>query len=749
MAFPDANLCSLCRSIPFHDLPPFPDASLTRTSTGKRYLQKLFRRESRGDAPIPDPFGVRHHRDLASLRAASAAGCELCREIERFADGVLADMADVERWYSNYPELTPAPPDPSFELWVTRRGGMQRETKPHGGCGDAVADGFWVSTLSKSQASLSVYNVAAFGYCVDGDSHPLAADFRGRPILGTPVDDGLLDRVAGWVRECDERHDCRVADGAALPTRLLDLGGPAGSASSGVRLVEPAPGDRGRYAALSYCWGTDSNPYVTTRAALESRKSPGGIDVDALPSTFRDAIALARRLGIRYLWVDSLCICQDDIHDWERESARMAAVYSNAYLTVAATGSKDSNGGLFFPRPRRPYFRVGYEAAANGGSAAGGSASSSPAGMLIFPLDLQKEADRDKSITMHDEPLAERGWAFQERVLSPRVLHFASDQASFECIRGTVYEDGLRLPRRFNHVDHGKPGAAAAAAGGATPSEAPMRAPERSRHAIGQWYRIQGEYSRRKLTFARDKFPALSGIASLFAARLSVDGGGGYLAGLWRGEHMIESLCWQTPGARACDHASSDGGYLAPSWSWAAVDGYAASGFYHQHRDVARVLDGGVDVDGENPFGRVLDAWLRIEAPIVPLALSDAVQGPTGNMFLAMAPRGETGEVFCSYADFDTLDHSYHAMAETVRKMRLFALVMAGLLPVSWSEPEAESDVAASDYFCLIVTPVEGEGECAREGTPEKVKRVGYIFYPSKALTPDVLERSTRTLTFV
>ncbi|KAL1838926.1 hypothetical protein VTJ49DRAFT_2057 [Mycothermus thermophilus] len=705
MAFPGANLCSLCRSIPFHDLPPFPDALFSCTPSGKHYLQKLIHSEIYSQAPVPDPLGFQHHPDLASLRAASAAGCELCREIERLADGVLADIADWEQTYSKYSGWSGRRDDPSFELWITRRGDFEKEKKRFSEShGDVKADGFWVSTRSKSYPNEWFFTVATFGYCVEGDNNPLAVEFPGRPILGTPVEDGVLDRIVGWVRECDEHHDgCAVGE-AELPTRLLDLGEQSATSDASqptVHLVEPDPGTRGRYAALSYCWGTDSKPYVTTRAVLESRKAPGGIDLATLPNTFLDAITLARRLGIRYLWVDSLCICQDDIHDWERESARMAAVYSNAYLTIAATGSKDSSGGLFFPRPTRPYFRVDYGPTTNSSSMRE-SASPQPS-ILIFPLATVKEVLREYRIRMHGEPLTERGWAFQERVLSPRVLHFASDQACFECIQGIVYEDGLRMPRRFDHV---KPEGVAGHE--IVPSDVPVDTTLKYRYDMGRWYHIYGEYNQRKLTFPDDKLPALSGIAASFAARFGVDGSA-YAAGIWRGEHMIESLCWQASGA--VDYHGNgipyDRKYIAPSWSWASVNGYAASVFSYQHRDVARVLDCVVDVDGDNPFGRVRDAWLRLEAPIIPLTLSDTVKGQTGDMCLTVVP-GETRDEFCGYAQFDTMDHSYDHKAETVRKMQLFALVMAGGLPPANPAPKTGPDVAVNIYFCLIVTPAEG-----------------------------------------
>jgi hypothetical protein len=100
----------------------------------------------------------------------------------------------------------------------------------------------------------------------------------------------------------------------------------------------------GKYMILSHCWG-ESQPLTTTSKTIRQRET--NIAFDNLPKTFRDAVTVTRELGIRYLWIDCLCIIQGDKDDWELESSRMADVYSNSYLNIAATEAKDCNGGLF------------------------------------------------------------------------------------------------------------------------------------------------------------------------------------------------------------------------------------------------------------------------------------------------------------------------------------------------------------------------------------------------------------------
>ncbi|PQE20746.1 heterokaryon incompatibility protein [Rutstroemia sp. NJR-2017a BBW] len=89
------------------------------------------------------------------------------------------------------------------------------------------------------------------------------------------------------------------------------------------------------YACLSYCWGTDlDNNVKTLKANLKQHLD--GILISVLPKTIQDAVLVCQRLGIRYLWVDALCIIQDDEEDWENESIQMCDIYSGSHITIAA-----------------------------------------------------------------------------------------------------------------------------------------------------------------------------------------------------------------------------------------------------------------------------------------------------------------------------------------------------------------------------------------------------------------------------
>jgi hypothetical protein len=134
--------------------------------------------------------------------------------------------------------------------------------------------------------------------------------------------------------------ECRVTD-TALPTRVLDI-----EDLQAIKLRETR-GRRDCYVALSHCWG-NSKTFLTTHKTIDKMKM--GFRIEQAPATFRHAIMVTRSLGIRYLWIDSLCNIQGDVYDWKVESSRMGDVYANSYLTIAAANAKDDAEGFLHPR---------------------------------------------------------------------------------------------------------------------------------------------------------------------------------------------------------------------------------------------------------------------------------------------------------------------------------------------------------------------------------------------------------------
>ena len=310
-------------------------------------------------------------------------------------------------------------------------------------------------------------------------------------------------------------------------------------------------GKSGRYTALSHCWGK-MQIIRTTKATIENMKQ--GIPWAALSKTFQDAITLTRKLGVQYIWIDSLCIVQDDKYDWETESATMAAVYQNAYLTIAASLAADGSGGCFSTREITTYFAGFLNDAAD-------SRNYSVHVRESFSHD-EFSADNTVAATLSN-PLLGRAWTFQERGLSTRILHFGRAELLWECRANKDCECGkYKCMASELHIPHNL-------------SELLKRASflgDVSYYVQLQWESILRSYSSKKLTVSTDKLPAISAIASKFNSFAIA---GKYLAGLWSC-HLPSGLLWKVPKAsrvniiRALDDNNGIA-YSAPTWSWASV----------------------------------------------------------------------------------------------------------------------------------------------------------------------------------
>lgn len=554
-------LCDLCQSMPLENLPPFPADSKCWV-LGPEGIGHFIWESS---VQLPSPLGYPLHPNLASLRSAVDAGCQLCRQVE-------IQVKDMGYEIETRGDTT------ICAMFLTAR---------HDG-----QPGF--SVLIKCTHELhrfsdcSVFDATLFSFAVN-DDEPLRGQFRGRVVKIFPGP-ATYALVLGWLKECDEHHLCKPQD-STLPTRLIDVGD--AQAGNHIKVIETKNESVGEYIALSYCWGMGPKEHGTKTSSLIDRMA--GFDMSSLPKTHRDAIKVSRILGVRHLWIDSICICQDDVKDWERESARMAAVYANAYLTLSATGSENDSGGLVGPRKPRTYVRLT--------QTTNNDASGS---ILACRVPVRRTSDEASGLDLPHEPICQRGWTFQERVLSRRVLHFSTEQVYFECLRETRSEEGLR-----------------------------SFCSTYKRHFLGtnmdlyNWYRYVELYSTRDLTYPADKLPAISGIAKVFKDQLQ----GEYMAGLWRGD-AHRGLLWMTYGSPSGRKAPTE--YRAPSWSWASVDGT----IYQAHRDdtphassstcdwdeVAKILDHHVQLAGDNPFGRVRAGWIMIKAPLVRIARGASVR---------------------------------------------------------------------------------------------------------------------------
>lgn len=142
-----------------------------------------------------------------------------------------------------------------------------------------------------------------------------------------------------WLLQCSEKHlhSCPAFTESRLPTRVLDIG-ISDKDDVYIRLTER---QKGTWISLSHCWGMEKHFTLTSSTALAK-----SLNIQALPPTFRDAITVTRRLGYRYLWIDSLCILQDSRADWVAESSLMQEYYKYAMVTIAVDSAQGDHEGF-------------------------------------------------------------------------------------------------------------------------------------------------------------------------------------------------------------------------------------------------------------------------------------------------------------------------------------------------------------------------------------------------------------------
>lgn len=327
-----------------------------------------------------------------------------------------------------------------------------------------------------------------------------------------------------------------------LPYRVLDLGYQEKSQKLFLSVGEDRAGS---YAALSYCWGKPgtAHDYVTTKDNLKQRQE--NVDQSTLPKTFTDAILVCRHLGIRFLWIDSLCIIQGDSGDWRTQSERMGDIYSNATLTIAAAVGEDTHSGLFIDRDPR---------------------KTNP---CLLNFQYPKEAEvSDKGVFLacqdpdlsRDTHLYKRGWTFQEEYLSPRTLTFSNSELYWTCASSNASEG---LPMGLY------PGNSKSDFEKYVRMDTNMSCSTEV-HISGRyhwWYQTIELYSYRVFTRESDRLLALAGLAARFKQPDDE-----FLSGLWKSD-LVHGLAWRLGGKNekcALDNRPSP----ISTWSWASRPGH-------------------------------------------------------------------------------------------------------------------------------------------------------------------------------
>lgn len=306
------------------------------------------------------------------------------------------------------------------------------------------------------------------------------------------------------------------------------------------------------YLALSYVWGGKQS-YVLTTSTVQEKCT--GLDLSQMPQTIRDAMVVAKELGFSFLWVDALCIIQDDAESMLTEIASMGKIYRNSKLTLIAARAQSSTGG-FLGVPDPPSYLV------------------EPFEAPLATLDGAEERvviGHRSYYKSYRDPINARAWTLQERLLSQRCLLYSYDGPKWICRASEINPLAPpAAPSMFpNLYLDGQPSHDQTDAGDE----------DRIDEAFQKWLGIRDEYVSRRLTNGQDKLPAISAIA----AEVSRVTGWTYLAGLWK-EDLFNELQWRSDGRTPAAPVSHDDAipsnplrprpteYRAPSWSWASVD---------------------------------------------------------------------------------------------------------------------------------------------------------------------------------
>ncbi|RTE79094.1 hypothetical protein BHE90_006400 [Fusarium euwallaceae] len=407
----------------------------------------------------------------------------------------------------------------------------------------------------------------------------------GRPFLQqNPLSDSQFQLMKLWLEYCDDNHESckpdqdehetpsihiedsglsdidsvvsrslRSRKSTRLPTRLLDLN--TGSVDT-IRLHETQPGDKHqdfKYIALSHPWGgpTESHPHFCTTVGNKVTHLEK-IEVQDLPNTFKDAVITTRAIGLRYLWIDSLCIVQGPGGDFNTESQRMEDVFSSAYCVIAASRATGQWDGFLKDRldsSKNPYVTF-----------------KSDKGAQFY---VSRYLD-DFTDDVLEGSLNQRGWVLQERALARRTIYFTAKQTYWECGGGVRCETLTKMNNQLAAFlgDPNFPQVAIR-------SSASQRETSRGQRIL-YYQDLYKTYSRLKFTHWEDRAVAMNGLEQRLSWGFKCRGGFGILDDSRQENHrslLHRSLLWHRAKAPLEKIVFPPDRQKAPTWSWMAFQG--------------------------------------------------------------------------------------------------------------------------------------------------------------------------------
>ncbi|KAK1479199.1 hypothetical protein CTAM01_14771 [Colletotrichum tamarilloi] len=485
-------------------------------------------------SPNNDGYRLPHTKE--SLEQGKGGGCRICSLIwfRRLNFGGKHDIP--------WPDWDDLDPDDSLELRYGFASGTQ---------GYEIHMGLWRLDEENANRMQTIF------FSVEETTAEIAALIpREESILALNTNTGseqAFGLAQKFLTDCLTSHDCSMQneDGWA-PTRLIDLGE---SPSDVAKLVHSQSLQRPvQWMTLSHCWGLKQ---PCTLLETNIKQFMIGIPHTELSKTFSDAFIIARRLGVRYIWIDSICIIQQSEDDWRREAPTMGKVYSLSLCTISASHAADGSGGCFSDRDPWTVLPCVIPSPF--------STDSEAPPFLLHGENLDARWKSD----IPEAPLHKRAWVFQERLLSPRTLYFGRQQILWGCGQrelcesfpegvpsqpATIWWQFIGDRRRFRDM--------LLESAGTKPFEA-------------AWSETVKMYSKTKLTFPSDRQVAFSGLPGQLQDKRDTQ----QAYGVWIDESLPWALLWSAQEkvrARPTD-------YLAPSWSWMTLNTQVTFGNWYPH----------------------------------------------------------------------------------------------------------------------------------------------------------------------
>lgn len=441
------------------------------------------------------------------------------------------------------------------------------------------------------------------------DGADISRNIFGSPINLMPESPSTVALIKQWLKKCEVEHGCGISlPPSQMPSMILDV-----SDQDKIKLVRVPQDLRERYISLSYCWGKGSQSVMLNKSNQSDLAS--GVSVRQLDPTIRDSITVTRQLGFRYLWIDALCIFQDDYEFKARELGRMGEIYRDATFTIVASAAKDVNDG--FLTKRKPNLtttssKYGIPGPVFKGRFEGDENSIAASSVTLRPHMFDKV-----------EPWYDRAWTLQEMLFSGRRLQYRAKQTTWVCYcsekfaqqcDGWVPGEGNTLRSLFNQSDVSELFVNAMAIlrkGNSIPPDAKV---------LPTWYGLVAEYTSRKLTYPTDRLPAISGIAKEFGSAL----GDQYVCGLWKSDLPL-GLIW-SPRQRSQHTSDSRSG---PSWSWVSHEKAIRWEYEREDR-------------WANPDFEVLGIMVDLASPSEPFGEIKTAELHVRGLFMFSSPQART-----------------------------------------------------------------------------------------------------------